>query len=123
MKVHTQCVCFIGSLELRIERSGCKLILEESGFVIDYDDVLKFEVGKGSVLIIQRPGERWEPAGGISILTRREHCDYNLFLIIKKLTRFIKRVRPMITTKPQICVASVIGFGYNSFYYIQAPLH
>ena len=70
MKV--RCVCFTGSMELRLQRFGCKLTLEESGFVIDDDEVLKFELEKGSVLILQCPGESWKPAGGISILTRRK---------------------------------------------------
>ena len=31
------------------------------------------------------------------------------------LTSFIKHVRPMISIKPQISLASVIGLGYNTF--------
>ena len=65
-----QCVCFTGSHELGID--GCKLALEESGFLIGSDYVLKSELEKGNVLILLCAGENWKPAGGIYILTRRE---------------------------------------------------
>ena len=61
---------FTGSVV--IGKQGCALALDETGVVFRSNNALIRAVDGGSFLILLCPGERWKPAGGIYILTRRE---------------------------------------------------